>query len=218
MGTQLNEKYYTKLIDENIAALEKHMPQHSLEKKHTIEVLKWSIKELYHKQSSKEKPEQEYAERSLLSEEKFMEIVHKNQTASINSRDWALETRFDFKVIYSQILNLVPTIGVSKEAIKQAYQKWENDNRDASGVPFFYSPEWLDTIDLPNLVVLQESKWIRFDKTPPDKNIKILCTNESNDIYKAEYDNFNNVWRSKNSGVIKVFHWMPLPEPPKPNK
>ena len=48
MGTQLNEQAYTKLIEQNIEALEKHMPKHSLEKKHTIQVLRWSIREQYH--------------------------------------------------------------------------------------------------------------------------------------------------------------------------
>jgi len=48
---QLNKEAYQKLIDENIAALEKHMPEHSLEKKHTIEVLKWSVKQIYDKKS-----------------------------------------------------------------------------------------------------------------------------------------------------------------------
>ena len=47
MGTQLNKATYEKLINENIEALEKHMPEHSLEKKHTIEVLKWSVDEIY---------------------------------------------------------------------------------------------------------------------------------------------------------------------------
>ena len=51
----LNKFGYQKLIDENIAALEKHMPEHSLEKKHTIEVLKWSVKQIYG--SAKEKYE-----------------------------------------------------------------------------------------------------------------------------------------------------------------
>lgn len=48
MGTDLNEKGYQQLIDENIAELEKYMPEHSLEKKHIIEVLKWSVRQLYH--------------------------------------------------------------------------------------------------------------------------------------------------------------------------
>jgi hypothetical protein len=47
MGTTLNKKAYTKLIDENIEELEKYMPEHSLEKRHIIDVLKWSIKTLY---------------------------------------------------------------------------------------------------------------------------------------------------------------------------
>ncbi len=47
MGTTLNKKSYTKLIEENILELEKHMPEHSLEKKHSIEVLKWSVNALY---------------------------------------------------------------------------------------------------------------------------------------------------------------------------
>lgn len=46
MGT-LNKHGYQQLIDQNIEALEKYMPKHSLEKKHTIEVLKWSVKQIY---------------------------------------------------------------------------------------------------------------------------------------------------------------------------
>lgn len=47
MGIQLNKESYQKLINENIEALEKYMPEHSLEKKHTIEVLKWSVEKIY---------------------------------------------------------------------------------------------------------------------------------------------------------------------------
>jgi len=49
MGIQLNEQTYQKLIDENIEALNEYMPEHSLEKKHTVEVLKWSVKQIYHR-------------------------------------------------------------------------------------------------------------------------------------------------------------------------
>jgi hypothetical protein len=49
MGIQLDENAYQKLIDENIEALNKYMPEHSLEKKHTIEVLKWSVQQIYHR-------------------------------------------------------------------------------------------------------------------------------------------------------------------------
>jgi len=48
MGIQLDEHAYQRLIDENIEALNKYMPEHSLEKKHTIEVLKWSVQQIYH--------------------------------------------------------------------------------------------------------------------------------------------------------------------------
>jgi hypothetical protein len=47
MGTRLNKQTYTKLIEENIAELEKYMPEHSLEKQHTIDVLRWSINAQY---------------------------------------------------------------------------------------------------------------------------------------------------------------------------
>ena len=47
MGTNLNKEAYKKMINENIESLEEHMPKHSLEKKHTIQVLLWSIDELY---------------------------------------------------------------------------------------------------------------------------------------------------------------------------
>jgi hypothetical protein len=44
---KLNKYGYQQLIDQNIEALEKYMPEHSLEKKHTIEVLKWSVNQIY---------------------------------------------------------------------------------------------------------------------------------------------------------------------------
>lgn len=47
MGT-LNKQAYQKLIQEDIEELEKYMPEHSLEKKHIIDVLKWSVRNLYH--------------------------------------------------------------------------------------------------------------------------------------------------------------------------
>ena len=53
MGIQLDEHAYQKLIDENIEALNKYMPEHSLEKKHTIEVLKWSVQQIYHRAQAK---------------------------------------------------------------------------------------------------------------------------------------------------------------------
>lgn len=49
MGIQLDKKAYQKLIDEDVKALEKYMPEHSLEKRHVIAVLEWSIKEIYDK-------------------------------------------------------------------------------------------------------------------------------------------------------------------------
>ena len=52
MGTKLNKETYQKLIDEDILALNKHMPEFSLEKKHTIDVLKQSIDFLYPKNNT----------------------------------------------------------------------------------------------------------------------------------------------------------------------
>lgn len=46
MGT-LNKESYAKLIEEDIAEMEKYMPKYSLEKRHAIEVLRYSIKVLY---------------------------------------------------------------------------------------------------------------------------------------------------------------------------
>lgn len=43
----INRKAYIQLISENISEIEKYMPKNSLEKQHTIEVLKWSIDQLY---------------------------------------------------------------------------------------------------------------------------------------------------------------------------
>ncbi len=47
MSIQLNRESYQKLIDEDIQALNSYMPEHSLERKHIVEVLKWSINQIY---------------------------------------------------------------------------------------------------------------------------------------------------------------------------
>lgn len=47
MGIQINKEAYTKLINEDIEVLEKHIPFRSLEKSHIIDVLRWSIERLY---------------------------------------------------------------------------------------------------------------------------------------------------------------------------
>jgi uncharacterized protein (UPF0216 family) len=44
---QLDKKAYEKLIAEDIAALDKHMPKHSLELWHIKDVLKWSVEKLF---------------------------------------------------------------------------------------------------------------------------------------------------------------------------
>jgi len=46
MGT-MNKEAYTKLIDDDIAEMEKWMPKYSLAKRHAIEVLRHSINVLY---------------------------------------------------------------------------------------------------------------------------------------------------------------------------
>ena len=46
MGS-LNKDSYIKMINENIDSLEKYMPEHSLEKDHIVQVLNWSVKEIY---------------------------------------------------------------------------------------------------------------------------------------------------------------------------
>lgn len=49
METQLNKESYQKLIDEDIRALEEYMPKYSLEKHHIVDVLNWSVGEIYNK-------------------------------------------------------------------------------------------------------------------------------------------------------------------------
>ena len=46
MGT-INKEAYAKLIEEDIAEMEKYMPKYSLGKRHAIEVLRYSINVLY---------------------------------------------------------------------------------------------------------------------------------------------------------------------------
>lgn len=43
----INKKSYCELIENDIQALNKYMPAHSIEKNHIIETLRWSIKQLY---------------------------------------------------------------------------------------------------------------------------------------------------------------------------
>lgn len=47
MSIQLNKETYQKLIDQDIEQLNKFIPEHSLERKHIIEVLKWSVDKIY---------------------------------------------------------------------------------------------------------------------------------------------------------------------------
>ena len=47
MSFKLDKKGYQNLIDEDIQELIKWMPENSLEKKHIIAVLKWSIDQIY---------------------------------------------------------------------------------------------------------------------------------------------------------------------------
>ena len=47
MGIQLDKKAYEKLIQEDIEVMNKYMPEESLERKHIVEVLKWSIDKIY---------------------------------------------------------------------------------------------------------------------------------------------------------------------------
>lgn len=47
MPIELDKKAYQKLIEGDIAALNKCMPEHSLERKHIVEVLNYSVKLLY---------------------------------------------------------------------------------------------------------------------------------------------------------------------------
>lgn len=65
MGTRLNEKAYTKLIEENIAELEKYMPKNSLEKMHIIDVLKESIRHHYGATQFRQQPTAEETEKEL---------------------------------------------------------------------------------------------------------------------------------------------------------
>lgn len=54
--SKLNKKTFERLIDENIAELEKYMPENSLEKKHIIMILNESIKYHYLPEKPKNLP------------------------------------------------------------------------------------------------------------------------------------------------------------------
>jgi len=54
--TQLNKQTYQQLIKEDIEQLNKFMPEHSLERKHIVDVLNWSVNQIY---PDKPKPQQE---------------------------------------------------------------------------------------------------------------------------------------------------------------
>lgn len=47
MSIQLNKKAYEQLIKEDIDELNKYMPGHSLCKNHIIDILKWSVNQIY---------------------------------------------------------------------------------------------------------------------------------------------------------------------------
>lgn len=47
MTIQLNKEAYQQLIDDDIKELNKHMPEHSLERKHIVDVLNWSVSKIY---------------------------------------------------------------------------------------------------------------------------------------------------------------------------
>lgn len=48
MGT-INKEAYCILIEGDLEALNKHMPEHSLEKDHIVSILNWSIEQIYGK-------------------------------------------------------------------------------------------------------------------------------------------------------------------------
>lgn len=47
MSVQLNKQAYQQLIDQDIEELNKFMPTHSLERKHIVDVLNWSVDKIY---------------------------------------------------------------------------------------------------------------------------------------------------------------------------
>ena len=47
MTIQLNKQAYQQLIDQDIEELNKFMPEHSLERKHIVDVLNWSVDKIY---------------------------------------------------------------------------------------------------------------------------------------------------------------------------
>ena len=47
MTIQLNKQAYQQLIDQDIEELNKFMPVHSLERKHIVDVLNWSVNKIY---------------------------------------------------------------------------------------------------------------------------------------------------------------------------
>lgn len=72
MGTTLNKAAYTKLIEEDIAWLEKQYPGRSLEKEHIIDTLKWSISSKYPDEVPDEVQEAQKYIRSCESDMGFM--------------------------------------------------------------------------------------------------------------------------------------------------
>ena len=76
MGTTLNKKAYTELIEQNIAELEKYMPEHSLEKNHIIDILRWSIRVNY-----------EYQKETYSNLDELLEFYKKCHLNAKNDRD-----------------------------------------------------------------------------------------------------------------------------------
>lgn len=56
MTIQLNKEAYQQLIDEDINELNKHMSEHSLERKHIVDVLNWSVNQIYPETPKSQEP------------------------------------------------------------------------------------------------------------------------------------------------------------------
>ncbi len=53
---KLTKKAYEEMIAEDILILEKYLPTYSLEKRHIIDVLKWSVNNIYNINTPPRKP------------------------------------------------------------------------------------------------------------------------------------------------------------------
>jgi len=133
MGTKLNKETYKKLIKEDMESVEKYFPEHSLEKKHILEVLRSSI-ECYYPSIGKQPSSVLQANElsplvsvSFSAEEKAkVHKYHKQTLAKVNK---LYKYLYDRSVCATELADQQQEVFAYLELsddVKEAYRKFEN--------------------------------------------------------------------------------------------